>query len=289
MQLQPQEYFAIVRQIEDPLDIATSYYPQAEIRNARTDELLATVDLESKGDGRYSKRWQVPADVSGLGFYLTIITKVYTDSDHTTESPNYGRKEQTILVQERNVKLGGGGGISYKDVKDAIAKVLEEKGIKEVKFEAQDLSSIIEAVKAIPADVTARVVDAMPEQQEVPEIKETDLQPVIKAITESQKSIIAAIDAKEIPEYDQAFSNMTELFRSLDNRLTKADIDGALGLLPELNAELKKLADPLSVIEELQKGLKDNYRVLSGFYASNQPQESIRGKLPGRLRGALRT
>ncbi len=83
--LQPQKSFTVVRQIANHLDSAT-YYVRAVIRNAYTDELIETLDLTSRGSQRFSKNWQVPADPSGEGFYISIVTSVYTDSGYTTKS-----------------------------------------------------------------------------------------------------------------------------------------------------------------------------------------------------------
>ena len=94
MQLAPNTTFAIVRQIEDHTDSAT-YYVQAVIRNAQTDALIATVNLTDQGSRRFSKNWQVTADASGQGFYISILTSVYTNSGYTTKSQNYGDKMET--------------------------------------------------------------------------------------------------------------------------------------------------------------------------------------------------
>src|SRR5437879_1246261 len=98
LQLEPLELYTIARGLEDHTD-STQYYVQAVIRNAKTDALIATVQLTDQGDQhRYSKAWQVPQDQTGLGFYLLIETSVYTDSGYTTKSQNYGDKYETYLV-----------------------------------------------------------------------------------------------------------------------------------------------------------------------------------------------
>jgi hypothetical protein len=281
MQLAPFEYFTIVRQIEDPLDLVT-YYPQAEIRNARTDALLDTVDLESKGDGRYSERWQVPADVSGAGFYVTIISKVYTDSAHTTESDNYGRKEQTFLVRDRHDNLGGSGGISYNDVKEALKKVLSDYKFPVTK--ETDLRPLLKAIKEVPIR-TARQID-IPEV-EIPEQKAVDFTPVLKAIQKSSEDITKAVANIEIPKYQEHLRVITELIKTLDNKLTKAEIQGALKLLPELNAEIAKLPEYMEKVEQSQQLLRDNLMTVRGLFGA--PESKLdRSTLPSRLRSVLK-
>src|SRR5947209_2026571 len=110
--LHPQNSFTVVRQIANHLDTDTNYV-RAVIRNAYTDAIIDTLDLTDKGSQRFSKNWQVPADPSGQGFYISIVTSVYTDSGYTTKNPNYGDEENTYLVQDR-VPLArhGGGGVS---------------------------------------------------------------------------------------------------------------------------------------------------------------------------------
>lgn len=285
MQLNPFEYFTIVRQVEDPLDNAM-YYPQAEIRNARTDDLLATVDLASRGDGRYSERWQVPADTSGLGFYITIITKIYTDSNHTEESQNYGRKEQTFLVKERQEPRVGGSSISSKDIREALKKVLSEFDFPMPKN--LDLRPLVKAIKAVPIQVAQRI--DIPEV-EIPEAEEVDLAPVLKAITTSNQTILKAIAEVKIPDYKDTLRTIQELIRTVDTNLNKADIKGAIALLPELNAELAKIPQYMEKIGDVEKTLQDQVLTSRAILGSDRSggSEDFRSKLPPRLRSVLNT
>src|SRR5574337_612585 len=100
MQLEPREYFTIARGLEDYTD-STTYYVRAVIRNARTDALIDTVNLTDNGNRRFTKAWQVPADPSGLGFYIIVTTTVYTDSGYTTKAENYLERFEEHLVQNR--------------------------------------------------------------------------------------------------------------------------------------------------------------------------------------------
>src|SRR3954470_5696834 len=125
MPLQPQGNFTIVRQIANHLDSDTNYV-QAVIRNAYTDAIIDTLDLTDKGGQRFKKDWQVPADPSGQGFYISVVTSVYTTSGYTTKNSNYGDEENTYLVQDRVLARGGGSLDAYtvrKIVQDEIAKI----------------------------------------------------------------------------------------------------------------------------------------------------------------------
>ncbi len=110
MLLNPQKSFTVVRQIANHIDTGT-YYVRAVIRYAYTDVLITNLDLDLKGDQRYSKNWQVVADPSGQGTYISIVTSVYTDAGHTTKSENYGDEEILIRVfDDMSPAMKGGGG-----------------------------------------------------------------------------------------------------------------------------------------------------------------------------------
>lgn len=280
MTLNPFEYFTIVRQIEDPLDTET-YYPQAEIRNARTDALLSTVDLESKGDGRYSERWQVPADTSGLGFYISIITKVYTDAGHTEETTNYGRKEQTFLVKERAEIRVGGSGPSANDIREILKKVLSEFDFPTGK--KVNLKPLIKAIKAVPLQTAQRI--EFPEIT-IPEQKEVTLTPIINAIETSHQVVLTAIKNIKIPKYEESFRVIQELMRTIDVNLSKAEIDKAIKLLPELNAEIAKIPEYMQKVEQSQQLLKDNLMTVRGLFGAPE-QKLDKSTIPSRLRSTF--
>lgn len=144
MQLKPHEKFAVVRQLADPFDTGT-YYVQAKIRNAETDELIDTLNLTDQGNQRFKKNWVVPADPSGEGFYIDIETIVYTDSGYSTVSQNYFRENNVYLVQERNVPPFGGGGadVDYKKLKSIVSEEVNSIKRPKIQFkggrEAEDI------------------------------------------------------------------------------------------------------------------------------------------------------
>lgn len=198
--LKPQQWFTVVRQIANHLDGAT-YYVRAVIRNAYTDAIIDTLDLDAKGGQRYTKNWRVPADPSGQGFYISIVTSVYTDSGHTTKSENYGDEENTHLVS--NVFLpttkGGGGSnldafmvrrivseeldkrpypqpieppepvMRWDDVLGAVQKV--QKAVSAIPTDQVDTSPILDAIRGVQAAVEAK-----------PVTQATDLAPVLSRL-----------------------------------------------------------------------------------------------------------
>lgn len=281
MQLAPQEYFTIVRQIEDPVD-ANAYYPQAEVRNARTDVLLETVDLESKGDQRYSERFQVPTDVLGLGFYISIVTKVYTDAGHTTESDNYGRTEQTHLVQERNRNLGGGGGgggISSETLEKVLNRVVP-KLINIPKSKKVDLKPLVKAIKEIPMLTVDRI--EFPEVK-FPEQKKVDLSPVLNKLdsnTKKLQDIEKAVDDIDVPDHIESFKAVGKLMSALKTNLESANIEKALELIPQLNEAIKVIPGHIEVVQSAQKALQENVISIRGLFNNSDPEKKEEAPKP---------
>ena len=195
MQLFTQQNFTIVRQIPDHTD-ATTYYVQAVIRNARTDVTLATLNLTNKGSQRFKSDWKVPADPSGEGFYVSVITSVYTDSGYTTKASSYGDDENTYLITDRKKSGAGGvnlnvgqGSLSIRDIRDVIKEEIQKAKPEPVKKEVQkevDLSEILKAIK---------VVENKIEPVSIPKV---DLEPIKASLVSLKRSI----EAIEIPEVD---------------------------------------------------------------------------------------
>lgn len=267
MQLAPQEFFTIVRQIEDPLD-SNTYFPQSEVRNARTDALVEIVDLESKGDQRYSERFQVPADVSGLGFYISIVTKVYEDSDHTQESANYGRREQTFLVKDRDQRLGGGSnGLSADAVEKILRKVLPEFVKNPEKI---NLKPLIKAIGEVPLLTADRIT--IPEVK-FPAQKPVDFSGVIKAVNSSRDDVLVGIADIDIPDPKKALESISGLIKGIETSLNKADIEGAIKLLPQLNEELQKIPEHIEKVNETEKKLQDTILVSRSLVGTDEKKQ----------------
>jgi len=247
MSLDPREWFTIARGLEDHT-ITTTFYVRAVVRNARTDELIDTVDLTDSGDHhRYSKAWQVPADSSGLGFYILVTTSVYTDAAYTTKSSQYGDKYDTYLVQDRVNAMHGGGGagsdVDYKRIQkmidEAILRVpVPEKPEKVVIPPSPDLKPVLEAI------LSARdaILGGFPEQKAV------DLSPILakldmaiaaakdKAMTREQMAPLSALK----DEISAVLASGEETVAKIDDALEKirkfftADVDEIKASVGEL-------------------------------------------------------
>lgn len=211
MILQPQANFTVVRQIGDHTDVGTNYV-QAVIRNAYTDEILATLNLTDKGGQRFKGDWKVSADPSGQGYYVSIVTSVYTDSGYTTKNANYADEENTYLVADRVgilTRSHGGGGISARDVRIVLTQELEKV--------LTPINTVFGAIGALQREIN-RIPKEQPEMQwegiqsaiqevktaiaAIPtEQKEPDLAPLAAGI----EKVLAAVNEKEVtPEADFA-------------------------------------------------------------------------------------
>lgn len=187
--LQPQVSFPIVRQIANHTD-STTYYVRAVIRNA-AGAIIDTVNLDAQGEQRYQASWQVPADQTGRGSYISIVTSVYTDSGYTTKSPDYGDEENTYLVFDRVLPAmrGGGSGLDSRTVRRIIQEELDklpkpEKVVfPEIPAPIVNLGEVIEAVEG-----AKRAIGSLPKPESV------DLSPLLSALGDMR----AAIDAKEV-------------------------------------------------------------------------------------------
>ena len=188
--LHPQNSFTVVRQIANHTDTAT-YYVRAVIRNAYTDAIIETLDLTDRGSQRFSKNWQVPADPSGQGFYISIVTSVYADSGYTTKSENYGDEENTYLVQDRltGMHRGGGGGVDAYTIRRIVQEELEKLPKPQPfptiptppQMPPMRFDEVLAAIRAIPKATAA-------------EHKPVDLTPVLSAVEATRK----AVEAKEV-------------------------------------------------------------------------------------------
>lgn len=211
--LQPREQFQIVRQLGDHTD-GNTYFVRAVVRDSVTDTILKTQNLtmDATDIRRFKANYEVPADVSGLGFYIDITTSVYSDSGYTTKASTYSDELESYLVFDRIMKTGGGGGgvdVDYKKIQkmlDALVKKFPE--IKET-----DFSVIFNTLTDIKAEIKAIDIP------EMPEIPKLELSPVLDAISKSEKAIVNAIDNKEVTESTD-LSPVVEEIRANDVNIT---------------------------------------------------------------------
>ena len=200
--------FTVVRQIANHLDSDTNYV-RAVIRNAYTDVIIDTLDLTDRTGQRFSKNWRVPGDPSGEGFYISIVTSVYSDSGYTTKNSNYGDEENTYLVADREGALrGGGSGVDSRTVRRIIQEELaklpqpekvefpEMEKMPEMKWDA--VLSAIEGLKVALKPEEPEKVDFKPlfnaleslrnDVKEKEVTPATDLTPILEKLGEKEET-----------------------------------------------------------------------------------------------------
>lgn len=284
MQLEPGEYFGIVRQIPDPNDTGT-YYVRAEIRNARTDELIERVALTDRGSGRFQGEWQVISQGIDGGAYISVSTHVYTDSGYTTPSDMYGVEMQTYLVATRAAHLGGGGsGISRKDLREVLREVVPE-----LLPEAADLDSVVQRIltgvgarhEALTQQI-AGVSEKVDGIEVAPEVtidgKEIDVEPLKAAI----EAIAAAADARQAEVMKKVEGVMAKMEKTIltfatsaaDHTMTQRELMDALS-----RTLTGGVADIRAIVEASHTGKADAVREATGAAEGliPSPEEIIRG------------
>lgn len=196
MILNPLEEFVVARQLNDPSDVGT-YYVRAFIRNAKTDALIATLNLDNKGSQRFTKTWVVPQDPTGMGFYITVTSFVYTDSGYSVLSTTYASEQDQLLIQDRiNPYLSPvAPDISYKKIREIvqeeIAKIPKVSIPKPKEFDYHTLANGFESVISEVKGINIPKLDLSPVQGQIQaleavikaiDIPEVDLSPVIERV-----------------------------------------------------------------------------------------------------------
>lgn len=276
MILQPQEYFAIVRQLPDPND-SNTYYVRAVIRNARTDALIDTINLTDRGSRRFSQSWQTPADSSGLGFYISICTTVYTDSGYTAKSDVYAEEMETYLLDNRFRNLGGGAGgsdVDYKKIRTIFIEVLTTfnfsgmfegivRSIKDI-----DIKGIFTWLKSI--DKTALSTENKVKEiasREVETIEPIDLTPLMEAIK-----------ANKPEKLD--LSSILQAIKELSGLLTSMDFSTISKAYPELVTKASELHKSFSEINKNISGVDSQMKDFVYLMAKQGNSKSVETAKP---------
>lgn len=194
MILRSQRNFTIVRQLADHTDTST-YYVRCVIRDSFTDEILATLDLDSKGNQRFSKTWLVAPDISGQGRDISIVTSVYTDSAYTTKSSNYGDEENTHIIENANFTGGGvsmgGGKLDSATIRRIFVEEFKKIKEKDTK-EPEDKTEAPEPEDTQVIDKLNEVLTAVQsiKMPEVPQPEKVDLQPIINGLSTIYNAVL---------------------------------------------------------------------------------------------------
>lgn len=294
IQIQPQQNFAIVRQLPDPSD-STTYYVRAVIRNAMTDTLIATVNLTDEGERRFIAVWKAIADISGQGTLISIRTSVYTDAAYSVISTTYTQEIETYLVLERfnpNVivsalgpALGGGGAdIDYKKIKEIFKDVLKEKidpilkMLNDIEAEQGDDNEVIRQIRTAIVLATKDIKSAIPEPQEKEEV---DLLPVINEVKASLSTILKAIDNKEVTESSDLSPVLDAIKKVEDAQSPSIEaIDNMQKVFGDFSDAIKeKLPEISKTVDEMNTKVKETMGMMFSAMALKQRDEPVKPKV----------
>ena len=232
MEIQPGKQFIITRQLGDPIDTNT-YYVRAFIRKAGDDSLISTVDLIDKGDQRFRGVFDTPYAVDP--FYITITTKVFTDSGYTLESQDYQRIENQYLVQSRVVNLGGGGDarIDYKKLAQAIKDLIPTQEKIDLSFIGKEFKKIADLVKNI------EIPEYKPQKIEFPPQVITDFAPVLRQIDKVAQSI----NQLKNTDLSPVIAYLHDLEKAINDKADITEIKNILSLIPGAVRSFNKSKD----------------------------------------------
>ena len=124
MNLVPNTTYTLIRQLANPTDTQT-YYVQAVVRNIITGKTIKTINLVNQGGQRFTAPYQVPADTSGQGTYISICTYVFDDAGYSVPDGNYETEDKEYLIIQPPVSTYGNGGTTIVDY-DKIKKYISD-------------------------------------------------------------------------------------------------------------------------------------------------------------------
>jgi methyl-accepting chemotaxis protein len=261
--LNPREYFVIVRQLADHTDSST-YYVRAVVRNSRTDAVLSTINLDSQGNGRFTKEYQVPADVSGLGYYIDIVTSVYSDSGYTTKAATYGDESETYLIDNRMRNQGGGGvDVDYKKIEKMIQKAIEGIEMPQVEQKEVDLSPLSKAISTLHTELKSI---------KIPEYEKVEIKPVLDKLD----VISREISSIEFPEQESLdLSPVMELLENGKIKEYKDSVDELNKLFGELSKNVNdSMPEIKGSVSEIQEKMKEFLYMISKNSKENSEKET---------------
>ena len=242
IQLNPQEQFLIHRTLTDPNDTNT-YYVQATVRDA-DDTIIESVNLTDRGNQRFSKQWRVVADrsLNGTGRYISITTRVYTDSGYTTLDTLNGQDSQTYIIQRRidgnSVSLGGSGGvIDYREIGKIVAEEMKKMPPypKQMAMKQMDYAPMFKEMAKVIIDRIDKIAIPIPEKVDFFSL-EKGLESLAKMINDRPK------------------------FEKTDNSQLVNELKGLQGLVSEIHNEYKLIQQSK---DEIKKILAEGGKMLS--------------------------
>lgn len=273
IQINPREYFPIVRELEDPFDAGT-YYIRAVVRNSKTNATIETVNLTDQGSNRFQYSWQAPADTSGQGLWIDVTTTVYTNSGYTTKSDVYLKETEAYLIAQRvNPFLNmGGGGSSGENIDYARIKKIFLEAV--AKIEPAELFVNLEAVLSSLSDIRLKIENIKP-------FEKADFQPIKDVINSASTKLLSHISSLEtkvsaikiVPTNFTtvltAIAEISKLISAIDLSIIGTDIK------KEISENLKELKE--SAEKRIEMVVVNREDFSKAIIAEQQPKK-VRGR-----------
>lgn len=242
------------------------YYPQAVAKNTATGAVIAIVNLVQDANQklRYTGSFIAPADPTGLGYYIDVLTTPYTDNGHTTPSAMYGVATNQYLALAPLSSYSGPGGDSF-IVDYARIEALIAERIAGIEFPEQKSFE-------------------MPEFPAFPEMKDVDLEPVLlnlKGITETLVGMQTWLEMKPDPEpldltplHDRVQKVHDALSESIESH--RREFKGSMKVL-ENNANRRHREAVDSLGESVQSAVSENLEngLPVRFMSNDKPAKSV--------------
>ena len=73
---------------------------------------------------------------------------------------------------------------------------------------------------------------------------------------------------------EKALESISGLIKALDSRLSKADIDGAIELIPELNEAIKNIPGHIEAVNTAHEAMKSNVMSIRGLFDGGKKEEA---------------
>ena len=193
MQVNPGEYIAITRQLEDPSDTTTRYVKAYiyKYKGDSTGVLLGSQNLTDKGSQLFAGTYQAGQDSDP--YTIHIILKVFDDSSCLVESNRYERSNLNYLISERWGKqfggfTGPGSDIDYGRLRKIVKE--EVKNTPKTEIKEVDLKPLMRSLEDVNRSVkNINIPEVKFPEIKIPEQKKPDLEPILRSLNKVQSEV----------------------------------------------------------------------------------------------------
>lgn len=252
MNPKPQSTVYVAYVIPNPAETQT-FYPQAVVKNTQTGAVVATINLTQDPNNilRYTGSFISPADSTGMGYYLDVITIPYTDQAHTVPSLNYWAATNQYFVSQ-SISGGANYGGGYMDFDSKkLRKLFQEEltGFKPVvsksapikfpEFPKQEKVDL-EPTNAVVSSILAELRSMRSFIETLPTFEHTNLAPLAGSIAGSKKEIVTQFQSS-ILDLDKTIRSLPETMRAE----IKLAVSGILRIFQEQFTDLVEKGIPI--------------------------------------------